>query len=185
MVEQAAGRGDQHIDAALKLAILFVKGNAADQQNDVQRWFLPYFSKFSCTWAASSRVGSRISVRGMRARARPLSSIVIIGKTKDAVFRFRSGRCDQGLAGLRLPVWLKPRSAKVVNWERFPFRSLRRCAGARCLSRSHWLPNSRCSALSQGKARIRAVSALAVAGARVAFFKSHQAVKAHFHFHPC
>ena len=32
---------------------------------------MPYFSKFSATWAASSRVGSRISERGMRARARP------------------------------------------------------------------------------------------------------------------
>ena len=36
-------------------------------------WLMPYLSKFSCTCAASSRVGSRISVRGMRARARPLS----------------------------------------------------------------------------------------------------------------
>ncbi len=48
-------------------------------------WPTPYFSKFSCTCAASSRVGSRISVRGMRARARPASSIVIIGSVKAAV----------------------------------------------------------------------------------------------------
>ena len=48
----------------------------------LRRWFLPYFSKFSWTCAASSRVGSRIRVRGMRARARPLSSSVSIGSTK-------------------------------------------------------------------------------------------------------
>ena len=48
-------------------------------------WFLPYFSKLSATCAASSRVGSRMSVRGMRARARPFSSIVSIGSTKAAV----------------------------------------------------------------------------------------------------
>jgi hypothetical protein len=33
----------------------------------VSLWFLPSVSKASCTWAASSRVGSRMSVRGMRA----------------------------------------------------------------------------------------------------------------------
>ena len=32
---------------------------------------MPYFSKFSATCAASSRVGSRISERGIRARLRP------------------------------------------------------------------------------------------------------------------
>ena len=32
-------------------------------------WPAPYLSKFSFTCAASSRVGSRIRVRGMRARA--------------------------------------------------------------------------------------------------------------------
>jgi hypothetical protein len=36
VVEQAAGRGDQHVGAALMLAILFVEGNAADQQRDVE-----------------------------------------------------------------------------------------------------------------------------------------------------
>jgi hypothetical protein len=43
VVEQAAGRGDQHVGAALKLAILFVKGNAADQQNDVETVVLAVF----------------------------------------------------------------------------------------------------------------------------------------------
>jgi hypothetical protein len=32
--------------------------------------YLPYSTKFSATWRASSRVGSRIRLRGMRARAR-------------------------------------------------------------------------------------------------------------------
>ena len=39
-------------------------------------WFRPYLSNCSSTCAASSRVGSRISVRGMRARARPFSRSV-------------------------------------------------------------------------------------------------------------
>ena len=39
-------------------------------------WYLPYFSKFSATCAASSRVGSRISERGMRARLRPCAEDV-------------------------------------------------------------------------------------------------------------
>src|SRR3546814_2537798 len=47
--------------------------------------FLPYFSKFSATCAASSRVGSRMSERGIRARARPWDNMSIIGSTKDAV----------------------------------------------------------------------------------------------------
>ncbi len=38
-------------------------------------WLTPYLPKASSTCAASSRVGSRISVRGMRARARPFSSM--------------------------------------------------------------------------------------------------------------
>ena len=42
-------------------------------------------AKCSATCAANSRVGSRISERGMRARARPRSSRVSIGSTKDAV----------------------------------------------------------------------------------------------------
>ena len=61
------------------------------------RWFLPYLTKFSSTCAASSRVGSRMRVRGMRARARPCSSSVSIGRTKDAV--------------LPVPVWAMPRTS--------------------------------------------------------------------------
>ena len=48
-------------------------------------WYLPYFSKFSATCAASSRVGSRISERGIRARLRPSARMSIIGSTNDAV----------------------------------------------------------------------------------------------------
>ena len=40
----------------------------------------------SATCAANSRVGARTKLRGMRARARPLPSRVIIGSTKLAVF---------------------------------------------------------------------------------------------------
>ena len=36
MVEQAAGRGDQHVGAALELLVLLVEGDAADQQRDVE-----------------------------------------------------------------------------------------------------------------------------------------------------
>ncbi|MCY1235905.1 hypothetical protein D9M72_485350 [compost metagenome] len=36
MIEQAAGRADQHIGAALQLAILLVERDAADQKRDVE-----------------------------------------------------------------------------------------------------------------------------------------------------
>ena len=61
-------------------------------------WPAPYLSKFSLTWAASSRVGSRISVRGIRARARPFSRSVSMGRTKAAV--------------LPVPVWAMPRTSR-------------------------------------------------------------------------
>ena len=48
-------------------------------------WPAPYFSKFSATCAASSRVGSRMRLRGMRARLRPCARMSIIGSTKAAV----------------------------------------------------------------------------------------------------
>ena len=51
----------------------------------LRSWFLPYFSKFSATCAASSRVGSRISERGISARRRPEANTSIIGSTKLAV----------------------------------------------------------------------------------------------------
>ena len=79
VVEQAAGRGDQHVDAARQLGVLVAERNAADQERDVEFLAGAVASKFSLTCAASSRVGSRISVRGMRARARPFSSMVSIG----------------------------------------------------------------------------------------------------------
>ena len=86
LVEQASGRGDQHVDAAVELPELVVERHAADQQRHRQLVVdLPYFSKLCATWAASSRVGARISERGMRARARPASSRTSIGSTKPAV----------------------------------------------------------------------------------------------------
>jgi hypothetical protein len=64
-------------------------------------WYLPYFSKFSATWAASSRVGSRISERGMRALARPRDSLSIIGRVKEAV--------------LPVPVWAMPSTSRPAR----------------------------------------------------------------------
>ena len=43
MVEQAAGRADQHIGAAFELAVLFVEGDAADQEGDVELVVLAVF----------------------------------------------------------------------------------------------------------------------------------------------
>ncbi len=61
-------------------------------------WLAPYLTKLSSTCAASSRVGSRISVRGMRALARPLSRRESMGRTKAAV--------------LPVPVWAMPRMSR-------------------------------------------------------------------------
>jgi hypothetical protein len=46
VVEQAAGRGDQHIGAALKLAVCSSKETPPISRTMLRRWFLPYFSKF-------------------------------------------------------------------------------------------------------------------------------------------
>ncbi len=64
-------------------------------------WYLPYFSKFCATWAASSRVGSTISERGMRAFARPFARMSIIGRVKDAV--------------LPVPVWAQPSTSRPIS----------------------------------------------------------------------
>ncbi len=69
--------------------------------------FLAYFSKFSATCAASSRVGQSTRLRGIRARARPLLRCVIIGRTNAAV--------------LPVPVWAmpstsRPSSADGIAW---------------------------------------------------------------------
>ena len=45
MVEQAAGRGDQHVGAALELLVLLVEGDAADQQRDVELVVLAVFDE--------------------------------------------------------------------------------------------------------------------------------------------
>ena len=93
-VHQAARRGDQHVDALFERLDLVAHLNAADQQRHRELVYLPYFSKFSDTCAASSRVGSRISERGIRARLRPWARMSIIGSTKPAV--------------LPVPVWAMP-----------------------------------------------------------------------------
>ncbi len=61
----------------------------------LRRCWTPYLLKLSSTCAASSRVGSRMSVRGIRARARPCSSSVSIGSVNAAVLPVRSGRCRE------------------------------------------------------------------------------------------
>jgi len=63
--------------------------------------YLPYISKFSAICVASSRVGVRISDRGMRALARPLDSMSIIGNVNDAV--------------LPVPVWAQPSTSRVIR----------------------------------------------------------------------
>ena len=47
--------------------------------------YLPYITKFSATCSASSRVGSRISERGMRARAREPFRMSSSGRVNEAV----------------------------------------------------------------------------------------------------
>ena len=64
-------------------------------------WLTPYFSKFSATCAASSRVGSRISERGIRARRRPFARMSIMGSTK--------------LAVLPVPVWAIPIRSFIIR----------------------------------------------------------------------
>ena len=48
MIEQAARRRDQDIDAAHELGVLIVEGNAADDERDIELLAAPYFSKLSC-----------------------------------------------------------------------------------------------------------------------------------------
>jgi hypothetical protein len=45
MIEQPARRGNQHIGAALQLAVLLVKGHAADQKGHVEAMVLAVFDE--------------------------------------------------------------------------------------------------------------------------------------------
>ena len=101
MIEQAAGRRDQDIDAAVELLDLLVHVGAADQQRDVELVVDAQHLEALGDLGASSRVGARISERGMRARARPLSSRQSIGRTKAAV--------------LPVPVWAMPSTSRPVR----------------------------------------------------------------------
>ena len=101
MIEQTARRGDQHVDAARELGILIVERYAADHQRDVELLAGAVLLEAFLTCAASSRVGSRMSVRGIRARARPLSSMVSIGSVKAAV--------------LPVPVWAMPSTSRRAS----------------------------------------------------------------------
>ena len=63
--------------------------------------YLPYFSKFSATCNANSRVGSRIRLRGIRALARDPVRISSMGSTKDAV--------------LPVPVCAQPSTSRPIS----------------------------------------------------------------------
>ena len=65
--------------------------------------YLPYRTKFSATCSASSRVGSRIRLRGMRARARLPERMSSIGSTKEAV--------------LPVPVCAQPSTSRPIRTE--------------------------------------------------------------------
>jgi hypothetical protein len=55
MVEQAAGRCDQHVNAAHQLGVLFVEGHAADDEGDIQfladAVFVEIFLNLGCEFA--------------------------------------------------------------------------------------------------------------------------------------
>ncbi len=63
--------------------------------------YLPYCTKFSATCRANSRVGSRMSERGMRARARLPERMSSSGRVK--------------LAVLPVPVWAQPRTSRPIS----------------------------------------------------------------------
>lgn len=85
MVEQAAGRADQHIGAALELAVLVFEGNAADQEGDVEAVVLAVFLEI--LGDLSGEFARRFeNQRAGHARTRTaLSRSDSIGSTKDAV----------------------------------------------------------------------------------------------------
>ena len=62
---------------------------------------VPVAARLSATCAASSRVGSNISDRGMRARLRPSARMSIIGSTK--------------LAVLPVPVCAMPMMSRIIS----------------------------------------------------------------------
>ncbi len=63
--------------------------------------YFPYFTNCSATCSASSRVGSRMSERGMRALAREPLRMSIIGRVKPAV--------------LPVPVCAQPRTSRPIS----------------------------------------------------------------------
>jgi hypothetical protein len=101
MVEQAAGRGDQDIDALVDQRVLLLEADAADQERlgelhvlgigvEVLRHLRGQFPR-------RAQEGQH-ELRGMRARARPRASAVIIGSVK--------------LAVLPVPVCAMPRTSR-------------------------------------------------------------------------
>ena len=85
MVEQAAGRRDQHIDAAQQLGVLVVERDAADDQRDVE--FVVLAVLLETLGDLRGEFARRLeNERARHARAgAALSSMVSIGSTKAAV----------------------------------------------------------------------------------------------------
>ena len=70
--------------------------------------YLPYWTKFSATCSASSRVGSRIRLRGMRARARLPDRMSSMGRVNPAV--------------LPVPVWAQPSRSRPIRIQGMAWR---------------------------------------------------------------
>ena len=70
--------------------------------------YLPYCRKFSATCSASSRVGSRIRLRGMRARARLPDRMSSIGRVNPAV--------------LPVPVCAQPSRSRPISTQGIAWR---------------------------------------------------------------
>ena len=68
-VDQAARRGDDHVDALAELGHLALDVGAAVDGEACSPSFLASGASTSCTWTASSRVGSSTSASGGRAGA--------------------------------------------------------------------------------------------------------------------
>jgi hypothetical protein len=64
VVEQAAGRGDQDVDATAQGLDLRVDADAAEHGEAAQAGVGAIVRTLSSTWAASSRVGTSTSTRG-------------------------------------------------------------------------------------------------------------------------
>ncbi len=107
MVEQPARGRDEHIDATVELAVLVVERYAPDEERHAELVILPVALEALGNLRRSWRVGSRISVRGIRAFARPRARISIIGRVNEAV--------------LPVPVWAMPMTSRPLRTVGMPW----------------------------------------------------------------